>query len=79
MKVHVTSKNIKEGKRGKCCECPVALAIRDVSMWIPMVLNPDIRINNKWMKVPPEVKEWITRYDCGDKVEPISFELDYTD
>ena len=77
MTVHVTLDHILRGRRGKHCECPIALALRELTGDQWFVLYPyavDGKQNTHWL--PREAKDFIYFFDGGAKVKPISFELE---
>lgn len=77
MTVDVTAEHIKKGKPRSCSRCPVGWAIRGavpggvlvnaIPGYISMAGGP--------FKMPESVVEFVHRFDAGEPVEPISFEL----
>lgn len=76
MKIHVTEKDIKNGKMGSETSCPITLAIKRRFKRKDISANCiSIRIGNVSFIVPWKVCEFISRFDHGKKVRPISFFL----
>lgn len=80
MIVRVTQEHIREGKRGECGECPVALALveafetHDVSVFDE---NWDwyLEVAGKTIKAPDEVVSFARAFDNKYPVEPFEFEV----
>lgn len=79
--IRVTDKHIKEGKRGHCDACPVALAVLDCTGWDPKQILVGLnQITFFWhaddsfeVPLPAKVSHFIRRFDLGLKVTPFSF------
>lgn len=83
--IRVTQDDIKQGTKGSCTGCPIALAIG-------RILNPNyyvtvgrssimlyavIRFFCEWRMEPPkEVSDFIVAFDKRQVVEPFEFEVD---
>lgn len=85
MEIQLTAQHIKEGTEGNCKLCPAALAINSVlnERYYTVVRPTSIFINHisrmyigKEFSVPEILKDFITFYDRGYDVAPISFNLD---
>ena len=80
MKLEVTKKDLKEGKRDSPTECPVSLALRRWTRPGVKVRVYQHRTDYKGKTTltslfnPPEVKEWLQRWDAGKKCLPQEFE-----
>lgn len=76
MKIKVTKEDIRNGKRGKCSKCPVALAIGRI---FPneriSVTELGIKIGRMLLVIPKRVDCWVGRFDEGNVVDPMTFEL----
>jgi hypothetical protein len=73
----ILQKHIDAGVPGSCYADPPALAIRAV---VPegthvRVGGFYIKIGNKQYKTPKKLRQFISCFDAGGKVEPIEFEL----
>lgn len=75
MIVKVTKNHIHKGQKGKPCDCPIALALRMAGHQNVEVFNSCIWINGKRYPTQLKVDRWIRRYDKGETVEPLEFEL----
>jgi hypothetical protein len=79
--INVTERHIKEGTRGDCGYCPVALAVGEV------IDSPQTEISVGHERViifdthqrailPPEARQFISLFDKRYYVKPFSFEVD---
>jgi hypothetical protein len=83
MKIKVTLKDIEEGFRGSCYDCPVALAFkREVKPTTQIGLNVGTerilhREVHEWdtYTLPKKAQTFIKRFDNGKRVEPFTFEI----
>ncbi len=87
MKINVTAEDIREGLRGDCFRCPIALAIKrdtgfDCDVYSPEHIflgdGPSI-IRNKYRPVEKDafvVADFIDSFDNQKPVEPFTFELE---
>lgn len=78
MKVSVTEQDIKEGEKGNCWHCPVALALkratgREVSV---RALNWGFKDGAGFYDLPQSARLFINEFDRWGKEEPFSFEVD---
>lgn len=79
MKIEVTAEDIQRGRKGNACSCPIHRAGRragliDFEVWNKAV---SVYLDGKKKNYPlPEVaQQFIKKFDCGQPVEPIAFEL----
>jgi hypothetical protein len=83
--VSVTEEDIKRGERHSLIRCPVYLAMRRVCPRMRFAVN-SIKIlrgnylcshHNDYRDVPwpREVRRFIDRFDSGEKVTPIEFDM----
>lgn len=73
---HVTKKDIDQGKRRNCFECPVARAIIRKHPGVEVFTAYDfIWINDQQFCTPPKVAGFIARFDDKQEVKPMKFEL----
>lgn len=83
--INVTREHIKEGERGVCNHCPVALAIESVC-----APRTSVSVSNRAVvligaaatirkTLPYEVQDFIKDFDTFEKVRPFSFDLDIPD
>lgn len=76
MTYHVTARDIVHGKRGSCSQCPVNRAIqRRHPVSFVWVGGMDVTIGLTKYTLPTRVWRWIDRYDAGEAVRPMRFEL----
>jgi hypothetical protein len=74
--ITVTKEHIKHGKRGSCCLCPVALAC-EAAGFTQVWIEPGHFMLDKQPVAPPlKVDFWINRFDRGEKVRPMKFQVD---
>lgn len=80
--INVTKRDIQRGTRGRATDCPVALAIsrklKNVDYVSVGQTCASWYTKEEAMKdtpLPPEVTEFIQRFDSGEPVEPIRFYL----
>lgn len=76
MKIKVTRKHIRKGKRGLSFRCPVALALKEKTKveWMVGLRYANSRV--KLFDLPPVAVDFIRDFDDGKRVEPFSFELE---
>ena len=83
MKIKVTQKDIEEGYRGSCHDCPVALAFKrevktafeiGLSVGAERILHREV---HEWdtYTLPKRAQTFIKRFDNGKPVEPFTFEI----
>ena len=81
MLIDVTQNLINLGIRGDGANCPVALAIKNAIGTDHVEVSDE---NTEFFEfgtyqeidLPDAVCEWIARFDCGEPVEPMQFELE---
>jgi hypothetical protein len=83
VRVEVTAEDIKHGAMSDCENCPVAWAfIRATGLDHFKVSVDEITITwpfsdrKEAIELPESVSEWISAFDDGKPVSPISFDLD---
>jgi len=77
VRFRITQKDIREGLGGECRKCPVALAIaRRVNQPVFVSPTPGINIGHYVWDMPIKILEFVTRFDWGMLVQPMSFTLD---
>ena len=77
MLFELTEKNIDEGIRGRCRNCPVALAIRDRFPCSQVeVYSWEVSIQGILYRLPPALCHAIRRFDTSGVIAPCAFELD---
>lgn len=75
MKIQVTEKHIKRGKRKCAWRCPVALALQDV-LDGPFLVGKDcIYAGRNPYACPKSVSRFVMRFDSGKLVKPFTFVL----
>lgn len=76
MTYHVTARDIVHGRKGNCQNCPVARAIaRRHNVSFVWVSGLDVTIGLTKYQLPERVWRWIDRFDEGQAVRPMRFEL----
>ena len=82
MKVNVTAKHIRKGKRSQPCHCPIALALKEQ-------LHKEVEVGPYDMfflyrkkiageaKTPDSAYYFIRAFDKGHKVKPFTFEVSF--
>ena len=83
MRIHVTQDNIDHGLRGSSTQDPVALALRDAGFIRPLVGLGQIRVDGcdggfmrQYAPTPYAVVDFIALFDQGERVSPMSFEVE---
>ncbi len=82
MKVDVTEKHIRKGKRRQACFCPVALALKE-KLHKEVEAGPYDLFYLVSRKIageavtPSVVSAFMRRYDCGGPVKPFTFEVSF--
>lgn len=80
MLVSTTDSHIKRGIKGSCCDCPVALAMKESGLMSPSVssrfLYFDWNGKRHVADTPEHVATWIYAFDNYKDVEPFGFELE---
>lgn len=79
--IHITQDNIDHGLRGSSTQDPVALALRDLGFISPFVGINEIRVSGgpkgyRRSPLPYAVHDFISSFDQGEKVAPMSFEVE---
>jgi len=82
MKILVTKSDIKAGKRFDATSCPVAIAIEKrflgksvkVGSFSIKVINEE-KLLIHIFETTDEVRDFMCKFDIGDKVEPFEFRL----
>lgn len=82
MLIQVTEEHIKNGEKGSCSACPIALAIQEATGLDCTVGGPSLTLYfplgmYKQIALPDECTLFIINYDSGIAEEPFSFELNY--
>ncbi len=79
MVINVTAEHIAKGKRGKCEECPIALALNDATKANWEVNGTHVYSlwanNQVTRRLPLEVANRIARFDEQGEMDPFTFEL----
>ena len=73
IEVKVTKKNIKEGKRGQVRFCPIALALKEYYPGADIRVGYKVQIDNRNFRTSQRADNFITKFDSGHKVKPITF------
>ena len=81
MNVQVTNKDINEGTRRSCCDCPLAKALKRTLKQNVVVGTADFFYidektgEQKYIILPNSAQEFILNFDKGEIVPPFSFNL----
>ena len=73
MKIRITQQDIDNGRKGYTRGCAIALALKEefvfasVSGWV--------HVDGKYYLAQDEVRDWISDFDRGKPVKPITIEL----
>ena len=77
MRVQVTQDHIDNGCRGLMGSCPIALAVRELTgANNVLVLDCGVIADGRDSGIPREAREFVRRFDNGEKVQPFDFEID---
>ena len=75
-RVSVEARHIAAGVRGKGTKCPVKLAMSEATGRDDCgAMKRHLRVGLRSCPVPPEVTDFIHRFDTGLPVEPFTFTL----
>lgn len=72
-RIYVTKNDIKNGKRGNCSKCPVALALYRRFPDFKIKVGALIKIGHELLEIKNRVAFFIHDFDGGKKVKPFSF------
>lgn len=73
----VTAKDIENGVREVPSKCPIALAAsRQLGTAVMGARILEDRTKVRFARVPDRVRDWIIRFDRGDRVQPIRFKVE---
>lgn len=79
VRIEVTSEDIACGIESNCTECPIALALRRATTRVYHVhadrIEYPLAHGGGYVPHPPQVREWIGRFDSGQRVDPFGFDL----
>jgi hypothetical protein len=84
MKIKVTLKDIEEGYRGSCYDCPIAHAFKrevkttshtGLTVGAARILHREACTWNAYT-LPKKAQTFIKRFDNGKPVEPFTFEIE---
>ena len=75
MKIHVTRKHIKQGKRGYISFCPIALALKGYGFKEVMVDDEMAQVDGKESWLSKRTRLFIANFDLGKPVKPFVFNL----
>lgn len=77
MTITVTSAHIAAGVKGSACDCPVALALRDVFPTAPVIAVCHVytRVGYQRTRTVQAVYGFMRAFDQGLRPPPFSFEL----
>ena len=80
--VVVNEEHIRFGRQHDCCNCPVALALRDAGVMWTAVTPSEISVCAEndgavsQIVTPFRVRDFISVFDHGLPAEPFSFDID---
>lgn len=84
MKIRVTQHHIDCGVRNSTWQCPIALALSDLTGTRDVSVGPSLlgyldngrpRRHFKWYRMPDEGAEFIALFDRGEPVQPFELEV----
>jgi len=75
MTIKVTQEHIRNGKRSRSTECPVALAILESTGHYPQVFKTGVRLGRDWFYHTKATEEFINAFDSDRPVAPFEFDL----
>ncbi len=78
MKFQISKNEITNGTRDNVVKCPTALSIRAKGFKNVIVYANSVSVNDTWYDLPPDVRNFIEKYDKNEKVKPFSFILPIT-
>lgn len=74
-RIKVTAKDIRDGTRRSCTQCPIVLAIQKLTTFKVTVSTAWVEIEGWWERLPFEARLFICNFDTEQKVRPFSFTL----
>lgn len=82
IRINVTKKDIRYGKRGEARNCPIARACKRAGLKQVNVLGYQVYAaqalvdyDERTFKMPIKAQRFVKSYDNGEKVSPFSFTL----
>jgi hypothetical protein len=75
VQIEVTQADIAKGVRASACECPVALAMDRATGRSCTVGVSCGHVDDVSVEFPPEVSDFVLKFDSREPVAPFTFEL----
>jgi hypothetical protein len=79
--VEVTALDVELGSPNLCGFCPLARALQRTT-GVPWLVHEDkarpLLGPHECVPLPPEACAFVKAFDAGERVEPLSFQFDYT-
>lgn len=76
MLIEITKNDIQQGSREIGEDCPVTLALRRYTKVKTISVSANCAwVGRKCHELPPEVRDFLSKYDRKKPVEPMSFQL----
>jgi hypothetical protein len=77
VRVQETQDHIDRGRPGKMCDCPIALAVKELTGSESVIVTwCGITTADQNCDIPIAAKNFIKLFDLGEKVQPFDFEID---
>lgn len=73
--IYVTEDDIRNAIRGSATHCPIALAIKRATPFKEVSVGGGASCNGFPMSLAAEHAEFVRRFDAGEPVEPIQFQM----
>jgi hypothetical protein len=82
-KIQVTNEDIRKGRRGTICHCPIARAVkrelgaagREVRVFPTLLRFQNRRLGQFDICMPSEAKAFVKDFDGGEQVQPFEFDI----
>lgn len=82
LKIDVTAEDIAKGIQNDCEACPIALALSRAVPGADFIevdgdANYELDDVTYYARFPESAKNFVTRFDAGETVEPFTFEAEF--
>lgn len=77
MKIQITKKHIKQGKKGRVTLCPIALACKECGFERVRIDAETFEIDGCSGNLPPDAIGFVDDFDDGKPVKPFTFKLTF--
>jgi len=75
--IEVKQEHLNKGKKHKCNECPVALALKDAGFSGVNVTYFSATLNGTYVPLSKTVESYIKAFDADKPVSPFTFQVEF--